>query len=211
MIPLKINNQSVRVPQSWKEITFRQYEQFIEIKDNDLFDVVCVFTGIKKEIWEASKQVANFYLIEQALSFINKPPKLKGIKCPYEIAIKGKTVQIPQTEDEYIVKEYEDLRATIQMLSKENENIGVKSYHKLIAPFLVRRIFSEYNTSNLMATEELIKELRLYDVIGMANFFLKNLIGLRGGTRTGWRLWNTIRKKVRLVLINLKYGVFSIR
>lgn len=199
---LKINGKKINIPNGWDQVTFKQYEKFINLKKDSLYEVVALFTGISAEKWEQSQQVENFYLVEKALSWLNDPPDFKKAKHPYQIDIGGKRIIVPQSDDEYIVKEYEDLRATIQMEKK----ITYKSYPKIAAIFLVRRIFGEYNTKNYKETVKLVKELSLYDVVGMGNFFLKSLVELRNGTNPVLRMWNMIRKKLTQVLRALRYG-----
>ena len=209
---LKINDQSVFVPSCWDDCTFAQYEDYLALKENDAFGVIAIFTGIDRKIWENSKEVQNFYLIENSLAWLKRKPSKRRIKImPYEITFDSKTIKVPQSQDDYIVKEYEDLRALIQLELKEAKEFPVTFYPKIVAVFLTRRIFPEYNSQNYTECVKLVRQLRLYQVLAMGNFFLKSLIELRSGTPKGWHILNTISKKLTQGLRAFRYGGFLTR
>lgn len=208
---LKINGQSIKIPSRWEDITFNQYIEFINLKENDAFAVVALFTGIDREVWEKSTYVENFYLVERSLSWMNKEPNFKNVQLPYEVIINDKPIRVPQDDSEYIVKEYEDLRAVIQLEMKDGKEPGIDLYPKIAAIFLTRRIFPEYNTANYDKTITLVKNLTLFEVMGIGSFFLKNLSVLRTGINPGWHMRSTMWRKLTLAFVRLKYGVFSIR
>jgi hypothetical protein len=211
MINLKIQDRPVEVPTRWEDVTFRQYEAFINLKENDAFGLIAVFTGIDREVWEQSKEVENFYLIENSLAWLKKKPPMRKAKLPYEITVKDQRIVVPKSQDEYIVKEYEDLRAIMQLEIREKKEIKFEFYPKIAAIFLTRKIFPEYNSNNYEETINLMKDLRLFDVLGIGNFFLMSLIELRSGIRKGWPLWSMIRRKLMQVSGAWRYGGFLTR
>jgi len=205
MIPIKINGKKLLIPSKWEDITFKQYIDYINIKEKNIYEVLEIFTGINKESWEQSNQIKGFYTIINTLDFITKKPKFK-YKCPPSVEINGKLIKVPKDVDTHTVKQYEDMRAVLQVEMKNKEKFEIESYPKIISIYLSAEIFGEYTVSNYKKTIPMIKELPFYEVVGMGNFFLMNLIGLRFGINRFAILLNTLKRKLMLVLKKLTLG-----
>jgi hypothetical protein len=74
------------------------------------------------------------------------------------------------------------MRAVLQTEMKNKKNFEVESYPKIAAIYMSKEIFGEYSIKNWKKTIPIIENLPYFEVVGIGNFFLMNLIGLRIGT-----------------------------
>ena len=205
MIPIKINGKKLMIPSKWEDISFRQYIDYINIKKKDIYSVLEIFTGIDRKSWEQSNEIKGFYVIINTLDFITQKPKIK-YKCPPAVEIDGKSYKVPRDIDTHTVKQYEDMRAVLQKEMKDKKNFEVESYPKIIAIYLSAEIFGDYTIPNYKRTIPLIEQLPYFEVVGMGNFFLMNLIGLRLGTNQFAIMWHTLKRKLMQGLRKLGLG-----
>src|SRR3972149_3170942 len=76
MITFKLNGQSIQIPTTWNEVTFKQYIQMFDLKD-DIIQVVAIFTGMEYEYLK-NAVIVGLDDILTAISFINSPPVFPG-------------------------------------------------------------------------------------------------------------------------------------
>ena len=207
MIYLKVNNKQIAIPTDWKDLTFSQYIKYQNLKETDMIGLVSFFTGIDRKLWEQSKEIQNYYLIINNLEWISRKPK-KVINCPDYIWIKEKNIKIPRHLESHTVMQYEDMRVVIQLEIKERGEFNILSYPKIIAIYLCPELFGKYDTTNYEKTIPIIEQLPYYDVVGMGNFFLTSLIGLRNGTKGNVRKLFTIGRRLMRALRGFRYGDF---
>jgi hypothetical protein len=181
MIPIKINGKKLMIPSKWEDLKFKEYIEYINIEKKDIYSVLEIFTGIDRKSWEQSNNIKGFYVIIDALEFIAKKPK-KKYKCPPAVEVDGKIYKVPKDLDTHTVKQYEDMRAVLQTEMKNKKNFEVESYPKIAAIYMSKEIFGEYSIKNWKKTIPIIENLPYFEVVGIGNFFLMNLIGLRIGT-----------------------------
>lgn len=215
MIHLKINDVKHAIPTIWQEVTFKQYIEYSKIKKPQFIDAVAVFTGIDRDVWLNSKQIENFYLIVDALKFLEKEPKLDKIGNPGRVTITRKDGEkiieqeydVPQGLENYTVKQFEDMRGLIRREQKSKE-LTRAIYPKIISIYFCVLIFGEYTIKNIGKTEPLIEALTLYEVAGMGNFFLRSFNELSNGTPKGKRMWRMIVRRLRRVFTGSMSGDF---
>ena len=199
---ITINEQKLTIPTNWNDVTFRQYMKYLSLKNATITDVVVLFTGISKQVWEGSKEIHGFYIIVDALGFLEKEPKVKDITNPGAVTIKETKYLVPQRLEQYTVKQFEDMRGLIRRHQKDGKQITVKLYPQIISIYFCSLIFDEYSVKNLKKTNPLIEELTMFEVIGIGNFFLKSSTELLNGTKNARRPLAMIMKKLRQVFSN---------
>jgi len=197
MIPITINTQKLNIPTCWNDVTFAQYMDYIDLKEPKVIDAVALFTGIDKKVWENSKEIKNFYIIVDALGFLNKKPRVNKVKNPGVVTIKNKEYNVPQNIDglPYTVMQYEDMRGLLRLESKQKD-ITIKMYPKIISIYFCTMIFKKYSVKNIEKTEPLIGGLIMFEVLGMGNFFLQNMTGLLNGITKGEPMLRMIARKL---------------
>ena len=207
---ITINKKKLTIPTSWSEVIFRDYLRYTDLKNAKRVDVVALFTGIKKDVWENSKEIHGFYIIANALEFLNKDPKVDSITNPGAVTITqkekdkdGKEIEItekylvPQKLEQYTVKQFEDMRGLVRRHQKDKKQITVKLYPQIISIYFCTLIFDEYSVKNLKKTNPLIEDLTMFEVIGIGNFFLKSSTELLSGTKPGRQRLTMIMKRLR--------------
>jgi len=205
MIPIKINGKKLHIPTRWEDITFKQYIEYQSMEKNDIYGLLEAFTGIGRDSWEKSKEVEGFYVIMNALAFVAKKPNMK-YDCPLYVKIDGKDVRVPKELDRCTVKQYEDMRALIQSHMKDKA-VSDDVFPKIVAVYLCEEVTGRYGTREWEDTVPKVEELPFHEVVGIGNFFLRNLIELRSGTHRSWLHRLMSRRKYRQALKGLMRGV----
>lgn len=206
MIPLTINDKKIQLPTCWEDVTFRQYLDYAELGETELINVVALFTGISRKVWEESKEIKGFYYISESLKFLEKEPKFENLLNPGYVVIKGKRYKIPTKLESYSVKQFEDMRGLIRVETKGNDQIPLKSYPKIAAIYFCTLLFKKYSVKNIEKAEQALMDLPVYEVVGIVNFFLKNLNGLLSGMNQDSNLFRRIVKKLKQAFKGLKPG-----
>ncbi len=208
MIPITINSQKLNIPTRWEDVTFKQYIDYIDLKNPKVIDAVALFTGIETKVWEGSKEIQNFYIIVNALEFLGKKPQIKKAVNPGTVTIRDKEYKVPQNIDSlpYMVKQFEDMRGLIRLEAKQNE-ITIKMYPRIISIYFCNMIFKKYSVRNIEKTEPLIDSLGMFEVLGMGNFFLQNMTELLNGIARGELIFRMIVRKLKRVFTGSMSGV----
>lgn len=206
MIPLFIDDKKIQLPTCWEDVTFRQYLDYAELGETELINVVALFTGISQQVWEASKEIEGFYYISESLKFLEKEPNFENLSNPGHVVIDGKKYNIPTKLESYSVKQFEDMRGLIRMETKGEDRVPLKAYPKIAAIYFCTLLFKKYSMKNIEKAEAVLMDLPVYEVVGIVNFFLKNLTGLLIGMSRGSNIFHMIVKKLKRGLKGSKPG-----
>jgi len=174
MIELNINKKLYNIPNSWDEVTYKQYLNIITIKNDNIVEyyvkIINELGGVDKAIiYQLSQD--DFQTLVDQLSFLNNLD-LKKYKKKSKIKIKGET---------YYFKKLSELtlgeNINFETLIKNSKNI-VNDYHKIMALLLSKKD----EVININALEDraefFANNLKATDVFTMSAFFLGGGQGL---------------------------------
>lgn len=198
MITFKLNGKSLQIPTSWNEITFNQYLQVFELKD-DVIQLVSIFTGQDYEYLKNATIIGLDKLLE-AISFINRPPEFPDYvdKCgPYKIEANSKGKFNIQYES---LGQFEDARKIMSSLPKGDIKEHTLAYAKYCAIYLQKIRDKEYSPSRANEMTEEVMTYPAYQVITLGSFFFLKLLSSLNGTQVISRTTAPSRKKSKRVL-----------
>lgn len=180
MIKFKLNGKSIEVKTSWDELSFNQYYQIFNLKD-DLLQAVAICTGLSYDILKNAKIVMLDQVIS-AMSFLNKPAEWSG-SClqvgKYELPINHKGQFNIQFES---LGQFEDMRQVMKGI-KDVVTL-TEAYPKFVAIYLQKIRDKEYSHGAAMEMVEEVKAMPAKEVITLGSFFYVRLTSLLNGTKT---------------------------
>lgn len=182
-----INNNTISIPEAWNEISYNQYFALIENKTDDNLVYISILTGLSPDEWLKSKDVATYEDVINNLSWLNELPDISNIPYPKNIVLNGNTLKIPERLDYHTVAQYKDIQNKVQQFAESAEveasTIALMTiYPDMVAIYLQPQIDGEYSYSKAMELVPLVKNLKLYDIASIANFFLRKSIESKIGT-----------------------------
>lgn len=168
MITFKINGTRFKFPTCWPDVTFRNYDASLDCKS--LTDFISVFTGIEKDIIR-NAELRNVEAVEQALSFVNIPPKFE----PTPTKLVGPYV-LPLDVTTECLGQFEDLRGLLNKLPKaetiENARQLNDIYLEACAIYCQKLIDGSYDYTQVPRVKEQLKNYSCIEVIQTGAFFL---------------------------------------
>lgn len=206
MIKFKITGKDFKIngsiPQSWYEVTFRQYLKYLQCKD-DLLQVVSLLSGVNYEIFNKGK-IAGLEDIIRALLFVKKPPEFGDVTPnigKYKLPINGKKKFDIQFES---LGQFEDMRKIMMSVPENDLMAHISAYPKYCGIYLQVIRDEQYDYNRAMDMEEEILDMPMHEVMVCGAFFFLKLRILSTGIEINSQ--NTIRnpKKSRQGSINSK-------
>jgi hypothetical protein len=198
MITFKINNQSLQIPTSWNEVTFAQYLQIFDLKD-DVVKLVSVFTNQDYEKLKKTTIVGLDKLLE-ALSFLNTPheiPTYSPTCGPYTLPANNKGQFNIQYES---LGQFEDARQAMNKVAGKSMQEHTKAYGKYVAIYLQKIRDGEYDFNKIESMEVEVQNFPALQVCSLGQFFFVKLKTLLNGTRKTSPPTPRSRKKSKRVL-----------
>lgn len=182
MINLKINGKSISIPTHWNDVTYTQYLEIFNLRD-DVLQLVSILSGIDYEILRTAEVIGLDRLLE-ALSFINVAPEFPTYVSevgPYKIPANSKGQFNIQYES---LGQFEDARQAMMKMEPGASGL-TKLYGKFVSIYLQKIKDGKYDPLKVPEMEEEIKSYPAYQVITLgAFFFLKLKILLNGTVKT---------------------------
>lgn len=178
MIQFKLNGKSIPIPTSWGDVTFSQYLQVFDLKD-DVIQLVSIFTRLEYDQLKTSTILGLDKLLE-AISFINTQPVFPDYvsECgPYSIPGNSKGQFNIQYES---LGQFEDARKVMNGLNG-NIKAHTEAYGKYVAIYLQKIRDKEYNPNKVEEMERELQNYPAYQVITLGSFFFVKLRILFGG------------------------------
>mgnify|MGYP003428561396 CR=1 FL=1 len=179
MINFKLNGKTYSIPQKWEEVTFKQYLDIFELKD-DTIQLVSIFTGLEYDYLK-NAVIIGLDDILTALSFIYKMPEFPGSvsECgPFKIHNNSKGGFNIQHES---LGQFEDMRAVMNKLPEKDIKAHTAAYAEYVAIYLQKIKDKEY--SHLKA-QQMVEEIYTYpafQVITLGSFFFLKLKSFLNG------------------------------
>jgi hypothetical protein len=198
MITFKLNNQQLQIPTSWEEVTFAQYLQIFDLKD-DVVKLVSVFTNQDYEKLKKATIVGLDRLLE-ALSFLNTPHEIPTYSpnCgPYTLPANSKGQFNIQYES---LGQFEDARQAMNKVAGKSMQEHTKAYGKYVAIYLQKIRDGEYDPQKVDAMEVEVQNFPALQVCSLGQFFFVKLKTLLNGTRKTSPPTPQSRKKSKRVL-----------
>jgi hypothetical protein len=198
MITFKLNNQQLQIPTSWEEVTFAQYLQIFDLKD-DVVKLVSVFTNQDYEKLKKATIVGLDRLLE-ALSFLNTPheiPTYSPTCGPYTLPANSKGQFNIQYES---LGQFEDARQAMNKVAGKSMQEHTKAYGKYVAIYLQKIRDGEYDPQKVDAMEVEVQNFPALQVCSLGQFFFVKLKTLLNGTRKTSPPTPQSRKKSKRVL-----------
>jgi hypothetical protein len=198
MITFKLNNQQLQIPTSWEEVTFAQYLQIFDLKD-DVVKLVSLFTNQDYEQLKKATIVGLDRLLE-ALSFLNTPheiPTYSPTCGPYTLPANSKGQFNIQYES---LGQFEDARQAMNKVAGKSMQEHTKAYGKYVAIYLQKIRDGEYDPQKVDAMEVEVQNFPALQVCSLGQFFFVKLKTLLNGTRKTSPPTPQSRKKSKRVL-----------
>jgi len=175
----KLNGKPINVCTSWDDFTFEQYERILDLKDDDVPEVVSILTGVDREILEKAEILGLENLLEAArfLKSVPKWPLATDKIGPYTIP--------PNKAGKFEIQfeslgQFEDMRkamgkcATIVDLTK--------AYPLFVAIYLQKIADGVYSYSKAVEMVPSIRRMPAREVMALGSFFYAKLKNLLSGT-----------------------------
>jgi hypothetical protein len=198
MITFKLNNQQLQIPTSWEEVTFAQYLQIFDLKD-DVVKLVSLFTNQDYEQLKKATIVGLDRLLE-AISFINTPheiPTYSPTCGPYTLPANSKGQFNIQYES---LGQFEDARQAMNKVAGKSMQEHTKAYGKYVAIYLQKIRDGEYDFNKVESMEAEVQNFPALQVCSLGQFFFVKLKTLLNGTRKTSPPTPQSRKKSKRVL-----------
>lgn len=176
MISFKLNGQSIAIPTTWNEVTFKQYIAMFDLKDDNI-QLVSIFTGMDYDHLKKAV-IIGLENILTALSFINKPPVFPGSVSevgPYKIPNNQKGAFNIQHES---LAQFEDMRQIMRKLPTGDVKEHTKAYIKYVAIYIQKIKDGDYNPLKVQEVEEELQNYPAYQIITLGSFFFLKLWSL---------------------------------
>lgn len=199
MISFKINGESKQIPTCWEDLTFNQYLDIFNLKDDSL-QLVSIVAGLDYEYLKKAV-IINVDKLYEAISFINTAPQFPGsvdICGPYKIPNNSKGAFDIRFES---LAQFEDMR---QIMRKVPNDIKAHTaaYADYVAIYLQKIRDGEYDNFKAEMMVEEIKTYPAYQVITLGSFFFLMLRNFFSGSTKGSQNTTQAPKKSKLALIN---------
>lgn len=197
MIKFKINGASKDIPTSWNDVTFKQYLEIFNVKD-DILQLVSIFSGTDYEILKTAQIIGVEKLLE-AISFANEQIKFPDYvdHCgPYRIAANSKGQFNIQYES---LGQFEDARKIMNGLNGSIK-LHTEAYGKYVAIYLQKIKDGTYDPQKVEDMENELQNYPAFQVITLGSFFFVKLRILFGGIPRTSPATPPTRKKSKRVL-----------
>lgn len=179
----------IELPQSWDEVSFKQ---FLDLSQSDNLDLaaVSILTGISKSQWADSKNINLYYYCMDSLSkWVKQGIGEINDKQLNRLKFLTKDIDLGDIGEE-TVAQYEDMKIIMGKYTVEYQTSPIeamrKYYPTIAAIYLQPKASGErYDHSKAIKLNDQINELPAPMVIGVVNFFLLKYIGSRTGIGQG--------------------------
>lgn len=196
MIKFKLNGKSINVASSWDDLTFDQFLQILDSKD-DLLQLVSICSGLDYETLKKSVIVGLDSVI-QAMQFIrtkaNYPDTTKKLG-KYKLPLDPKGEFNPQYKR---LDQFEDMRKAMIASDKGVKSV-TEAYATYCAIYLQELRDGNYDYQKAMAMVDEVKQMPAKEVIPAGSFFLIKLLNLSIGIKKTSPNTTQSRKKLKPV------------
>lgn len=171
MIPYKLGDTSFNMPESWHEVTVKQWLDFRKIDVSDICAVLAVLSGLSREQFFNTREID---LVDKLIPFLNwmqEPIDLKSQPVPKSVIISGQEVEVT---GDITFKTYGQKLTYHQELFKymdENGTAKVEFIPVALSIYLCPDPFSDIKAAALIPE---IEKLPITIAYPIASFFLTN-------------------------------------
>lgn len=200
MITFRLNEKPYTIPTSWEEVTFKQYIELLDLKD-DSIQLIAIFTGLEYDYLK-NAVIIGLDDILTAVRFVNTEPVFPGFTptCgPYTIPINEKGAFNIQHES---LGQFEDMRQVMKQVSGKDISTHTKAYVKYVAIYLQKIRDGQYNPLKAVDMEEEIIYYPAYEVCSLGAFFFLKLWSFSSGTKSNSPTTSPRPKKSQPVMNN---------
>ena len=206
-ITYKDETRIVEIPQSWKEVTWRQMMQ-LQSGENYVF----VFSGLSEQQWRDADSADSYLKFNYLLEWTKEKADFGS---SYKITAGGKIINFKgfdiKLED---IGQYLDCEEIIKKYATGKKKKKLKDltdcYPEIIAIYVQKELDGEYNyfsrtkkdSMERGRMEQIKKEIaeNTYGaVFTIGNFFLSNMVSLTRGAPLRWRLYSFLSGRSELV------------
>lgn len=191
----KLNGKPINVYTSWDDFTFEQYERILDLKDDDVPEVVSILTGVDRETLEKAeiKGLENLLGAANFLKTVPTWPLVTDKIGPYTIpANKNGKFEI-QFES---LGQFEDMR---KAMAKCTAIVDLtKTYPLFVAIYLQKLSDGIYSYSKAVDMVPSIRRMPAREVMALGSFFYARLRSLLTGTPDNSHSPTPSQKKLKL-------------
>jgi hypothetical protein len=175
MIDVNVNGEQYKLPQSWKEVSFKKFLQIADIKEqNKTKNSILILSSLMECPPELlyKVEVSSFTELMKNISFINTMGKASTPTT--EFILGGKTYTTRKNLSDLTIGEMIDVEVAQELLKENNP----QSFPKIIAILIREEGQTEYDSSKAAQIEEVImNELNAEDAMSIVTFFLTGMMG----------------------------------
>lgn len=183
------------VPTCWDDVSFGKFLK-LESCQQDIVAVIALFVGIDYDILRRSK-IINMDSVIATLKFLTEPmvPAVPKTILGYPVP--------PKLEFEQ-VQMYLDLKDYVSKAKELTPLQQLESYTLYCAVYACRSKHKEYDWEKAEAMRDEFLQAPCTEVMGIGNFTLLKLIGLKNNIDVTSRKPDSLIKKLKLVLAYLR-------
>lgn len=176
------------IPTSWEQVTFRQFIALQECKD-DFVKVMTLFTGIEPDIIRKAL-IDNLDGLILALGFLQrepeqiKPTSILGHELPKDLGFES-------------IAQFEDIKESL----KKAKDMTVIDHMKLYPLYCSIYACKPYDWLKAEELQDKFFDAPCQEVLGVGNFTLAKLIGLKLSTGQKSQKRSILPKKFKLALV----------
>lgn len=208
MIQFKLGKQKIKVSSSWDDISFRQFLEILNLKDDSL-KAVSICSGIDYEILKKS-EIPNLETILQAIQFLNTPANFPDAVTQigkYNLPLDSKGQFNPQFKR---LDQFEDMRKAMVFSDKGIIEV-TKAYATYVSIYLQALRDGHYSYDSATAMVEEVMDMPAKEVIPAGSFFLIKLLSLSAGIKKTFQNTSQSPRKLKLASKNSKKRSGSMR
>lgn len=193
-VQLTINGKKEErnIPTSWDQVTFEQFLN-LESSGDDPIKVLALFTGIDHDLLLKAKIKDFSNILSEGLKFLSQKPELSIPKT-----ILG--YRIPDNLEFEQVQQYVDLKQAIKESAALTPQEQLKRYCLYIATYACMSKHGKYDYQISESMQDEFLKAPCTEVMGIGNFTLVKLAGLKINTGVNYRQRVPVMKRLRLVI-----------
>ena len=180
MIPLKAIHKNTEipfsVPQSWNEITLRQFLFLKEWDKKNFIKLISILCNIDYDILFNSRDIDIDNKIIPLLQWVKDPVNVKTLSLPKEITIDGKQYPVPEDIKTKTLGQKITLQLFLADAQTNNKDTSDCISYALAIYFQPEITGKDFNDEEAKKIIPLIEDCKMFEAYPVGTFFLTNFL-----------------------------------